>query len=198
MLPSCKGTSSQLTLGRSKAGKKSFRFHSGLEPGTVCFSIMVLDHPTTSWLPAMNHTLVKLPAAGTILTCFLCFLPSELLHGPFVEAVSTQAVRSMPNSFLPAAPVLQPGALVLGDAFNMRHPLTGAGMTVALHDVEFWRDELKQLADLHDVEAVLAIQRRFHWQRKMSHSFVANTLAQALYALFAAGDDGKRVQACAQ
>eukprot|EP00117_Sycon_ciliatum_P045024 scpid52497/ scgid2857/ Squalene monooxygenase; Squalene epoxidase len=113
----------------------------------------------------------------------------ELLHGPFVEAVSTQAVRSMPNSFLPAAPVLQPGALVLGDAFNMRHPLTGAGMTVALHDVEFWRDELKQLADLHDVEAVLAIQRRFHWQRKMSHSFVANTLAQALYALFAAGDD---------
>ena len=46
MFSSCQATSSQLTVGRSTAGKKSFRFQAGLEPGTLCFSIMVLDHPT--------------------------------------------------------------------------------------------------------------------------------------------------------
>ncbi|KAK9204132.1 hypothetical protein WN943_014390 [Citrus x changshan-huyou] len=30
---------------------------------------------------------------------------------------------------MPAAPSTTPGALLLGDSFNMRHPLTGGGMT---------------------------------------------------------------------
>ena len=46
MFSSCQAPSSQLTVGRSTAGKKSFRFQAGLETGTLCFSIMVLDHPT--------------------------------------------------------------------------------------------------------------------------------------------------------
>ncbi len=29
------------------------------------------------------------------------------------------------NKSMPAAPLHRPGALLLGDAFNMRHPLTG-------------------------------------------------------------------------
>ena len=97
----------------------------------------------------------------------------------------------MPNSFLPAAPILQAGVVILGDAFNMRHPLTGAGMSVALHDVQFWKDAIHRIPDLHDTEAIMKLQRSFHWKRKLSHSFVTNTLAQALYALFAAGDDRK-------
>ena len=31
----------------------------------------------------------------------------------------------MQNKSMPAAPLHRPGALLLGDAFNMRHPLTG-------------------------------------------------------------------------
>ena len=27
------------------------------------------------------------------------------------------------------------GVMLVGDSYNMRHPLTGGGMTVALHDV---------------------------------------------------------------
>lgn len=38
----------------------------------------------------------------------------------------------MNNRSMPAAPSTTPGALLLGDSFNMRHPLTGGGMTVAL------------------------------------------------------------------
>lgn len=51
----------------------------------------------------------------------------------------------MPGSFLPASPVVTPGVLVLGDAFNMRHPLTGGGMSVALNDVVIWRDLLRKV-----------------------------------------------------
>ncbi|THG05178.1 hypothetical protein TEA_006344 [Camellia sinensis var. sinensis] len=36
---------------------------------------------------------------------------------------------------MPAAPYPTPGALLIGDAFNMRHPLTGGGMTGALYKV---------------------------------------------------------------
>jgi len=35
--------------------------------------------------------------------------------------------------------------LLLGDAFNMRHPLTGGGMTVALSDCKLLSDMLQPL-----------------------------------------------------
>ncbi len=49
------------------------------------------------------------------------------------------------NKLMPAAPLHQPGALLLGDAFNMRHPLTGGGMTVALSDCCLLADMLRPL-----------------------------------------------------
>nr|KAG5710313.1 hypothetical protein BaRGS_009029 [Batillaria attramentaria] len=79
-----------------------------------------------------------------------------------------------------------PGVLVLGDAFNMRHPLTGGGMSVALNDVVIWRELLRTIPSLNNYEEVLGALRVFHLQRKNNHSFVVNVLAQALYELFAA------------
>ncbi|MCI43861.1 squalene monooxygenase-like, partial [Trifolium medium] len=46
---------------------------------------------------------------------------------------------------MPASPYPTPGALLMGDAFNMRHPLTGGGMTVALSDIVVLRNLLKPL-----------------------------------------------------
>ena len=120
-------------------------------------------------------------------------LPTEHIRGPFLKALETQQIRSMPNSFLPPAPVPLPGMILLGDAMNMRHPLTGAGMSVALNDTLLWRELLRGVPDLRDTSAVLSCLRKFHWRRKMSHSFVVNVLAQALYALFSASD-GKQEQ----
>ena len=99
----------------------------------------------------------------------------------------------MPNSFLPPAPVAVPGLLLLGDAMNMRHPLTGAGMSVALNDTLLWRELLRGVPDLRDHSAILARLKKFQWQRKMSHSFVVNVLAQALYSLFSASDGEKKI-----
>uniref|UniRef100_A0A8C5C3R4 Squalene monooxygenase n=1 Tax=Gadus morhua TaxID=8049 RepID=A0A8C5C3R4_GADMO len=82
-----------------------------------------------------------------------------------------------------------PGVLLLGDAYNMRHPLTGGGMSVALNDVQIWRRSLRDIPDLYDDRVMLQAKKKFHWERKSSHSFVVNVLAQALYELFAATDD---------
>ncbi|KAM6910136.1 squalene monooxygenase [Xenentodon cancila] len=116
----------------------------------------------------------------------------EHLKEPFMVALQNDRLRSMPASFLPPSPFSKPGVLLLGDAYNMRHPLTGGGMSVALNDVCIWRSLLKNIPDLYDDTALLQAKKKFHWERKSSHSFVVNVLAQALYELFAATDDSLR------
>lgn len=49
------------------------------------------------------------------------------------------------------------GVLLLGDAYNMRHPLTGGGMSVALNDVRIWRSLLRNIPDLYDDRAMLQV-----------------------------------------
>lgn len=113
---------------------------------------------------------------------------AEHIKEPFIDSVTNGRVRSMPSSFLPADALEQPGTLILGDAFNMRHPLTGGGMSVALSDIIIWRELLKQIPSLTDYEALIRASRVFQIKRKNNHSFVVNVLAQALYELFAAND----------
>ncbi|XP_044149158.1 LOW QUALITY PROTEIN: squalene monooxygenase [Bufo gargarizans] len=115
-------------------------------------------------------------------------LPGHL-QTPFHYAVENDRLRAMPASFLPPSPVNKKGVLLLGDAYNMRHPLTGGGMSVVLNDVKIWRELLQDLPDLSEHSQVLKAKQQFYWSRKKSHSFVVNVLAQALYELFAATDD---------
>ncbi|KAF5904252.1 squalene monooxygenase, partial [Clarias magur] len=110
------------------------------------------------------------------------------LQEPFMIALQNDRLRTMPASFLPPSPVNKPGVLLLGDAYNMRHPLTGGGMSVVLNDVRIWRELLRNIPDLCDDSAMLQAKKKFYWERKSSHSFVVNVLAQALYELFAATD----------
>ncbi len=65
----------------------------------------------------------------------------------------------------PTCPPL--GVLLLGDAYNMRHPLTGGGMSVVLNDVRIWRDLLKNIPDLYDNTAVLQVTDADHSESKM-------------------------------
>lgn len=58
-------------------------------------------------------------------------LPKEF-RPAFLAAVNRGDVKSMPNRAMPASNVHREGALLVGDALNMRHPLTGGGMTVAI------------------------------------------------------------------
>lgn len=108
----------------------------------------------------------------------------------FEMAIEKGQLRSMPNSCLPATVNRIPGLALLGDALNMRHPLTGGGMTVALNDVVLLKSLLapETVPDLDDTTLVLARLKAFHWQRK-NLTAVINILAQALYSLFAADDE---------
>ena len=116
-------------------------------------------------------------------------LPSlpECVKPSFEKALDEGKLRSMPNSFLPPSINRFPGMILLGDAMNMRHPLTGGGMTVALNDVVLLKELLSPevVPDFGNTKLVLKQMERFHWKRKRLTS-VINILAQALYSLFAA------------
>lgn len=77
----------------------------------------------------------------------------------------------MPNRSMPADPYPTPGALLMGDAFNMRHPLTGGGMTVALSDIVVLRDLLKPLRDLNDAPTLCKYLEAFYTLRKVTIQF---------------------------
>jgi squalene monooxygenase len=99
----------------------------------------------------------------------------------------------MPNSFLPAAEqggksTLE-GVILLGDSWNMRHPLTGGGMTVALNDVVILTQLLGEIQDLSNWNHVSDALHHWHWKRKPLASTI-NILSVALYDLFRA--DGKQ------
>nr|GMC97107.1 squalene monooxygenase-like [Ipomoea batatas] len=124
-------------------------------------------------------------------------VPPEL-HGSFTSAVDNGNIRTMPNRTMPAAPYPTPGAVLLGDAFNMRHPLTGGGMTVALSDIVVLRDLLRPLQNLNDADALCRYLESFYTLRKPVASTI-NTLAGALYKVFCASPDQARKemrQAC--
>ncbi|XP_057432465.1 squalene monooxygenase SE1-like isoform X2 [Lotus japonicus] len=95
-------------------------------------------------------------------------IPPEL-HDAFVSAINRGNIRTMPNGSMPADPRPTPGALLMGDAFNMRHPLTGGGMTVALSDIVVLQDLLKPLCDLNDAASLCRYLESFYTLRKVSY-----------------------------
>lgn len=135
------------------------------------------------------------PAAGGVRgymrNTVLPILPESIK--PSFEAALDKEDRipsSMPNSWLPPSRQSQnPGVVILGDAMNMRHPLTGGGMTVALNDVCILNEVLSmdKVPDLGDTAAVARAMEELHKRRK-SLTGIINVLAQALYSLFSAQD----------
>ncbi|KAL7315953.1 Squalene epoxidase [Mucor circinelloides] len=114
----------------------------------------------------------------------------ESIRPKFLEALETERLRSMPNGFLPPSVNQSDGMILLGDAMNMRHPLTGGGMTVAFNDVVLLKDYLshENVPSFADSEVILQKLNEFHWKRK-NYCTAINVLAMALYRLFAADED---------
>lgn len=97
---------------------------------------------------------------------FVFQVPPQL-YDAFIAAVDKGNIKSMPNRSMPAAPYPTPGALLMGDAFNMRHPLTGGGMTVALSDIVILRDLLRPLQNLYDASSLCEYLESFYTLRKV-------------------------------
>ncbi|KAG1670295.1 hypothetical protein FOA52_003645 [Chlamydomonas sp. UWO 241] len=108
----------------------------------------------------------------------------EQLRAAFLDAIDGGSqIRTMQNTQLYATPLHCPGALLLGDAFNMRHPLTGGGMTVALSDCKLLCDMLQPLPSFADALATASCTSDFYVKRKPLCATI-NTLANALYKVF--------------
>ncbi|GMH24045.1 hypothetical protein Nepgr_025888 [Nepenthes gracilis] len=112
-------------------------------------------------------------------------IPREICD-TFVAAIDNGNLRSMPNRSMPAAPQPTPGALLMGDAFNMWHPLTGGGMTVAL--------DLRPLSDLTDAASLCRYLESYILCKPVASTI--NTLAGALYKVFSASPDQARKEMC--
>jgi len=113
-------------------------------------------------------------------------LPDSLKE-PFIKTVETSKLRVMPCGRLHTETVFRKGAVLLGDAFNVRHPLTGAGMTVAFGDVVALTQAFKG-ADLYCEKELRERTKLFYKIRKPLASTI-NILAAALYSVFSAADD---------
>ncbi|KAG7196197.1 Squalene epoxidase [Scheffersomyces spartinae] len=124
------------------------------------------------------------------------YLQSKVLPGlpkpirpSFSAALETRKFRVMPNQYLPARKQGRDlkGYILIGDSLNMRHPLTGGGMTVGLNDAVLLT-KLLHPENIEDLSNQALLEKRllqFHTKRKNLDG-VINTLSIALYSLFAA------------
>lgn len=87
-------------------------------------------------------------------------MPEEIKPSFFL-AVEEGKFKVMPNHLFPAKPKLKRGAVLLGDSLNMRHPLTGGGMTVALTDVQSLGSKLIALNNFENADAVNEVVKSF-------------------------------------
>lgn len=122
----------------------------------------------------------------------------ERVQPAFRRALKEEKPRIMPNQYLPAQKQGgsggTPGLVVIGDALNMRHPLTGGGMTVGLSDAVLMAKLLqpKAVTDLGDHAQIREALSKFDRKRKNLDA-VINTLLIALYTLFAADRNALKI-----
>ncbi|KAI1425424.1 squalene epoxidase [Xylaria sp. FL1777] len=162
---------------------------------TLCLLYQIGTHETRALVNVPEKLPEAAPAAGGVRGYLKKVVLPQLppsIQPSFRAALEKddKIPTSMPNSWLP--PTKQgthAGLVLLGDAMNMRHPLTGGGMTVALNDAIILSEELSpaKVPDLGNYGAVRRAMARLHSRRKNLTSII-NVLAQALYSLFAAED----------
>ncbi|KAJ7356879.1 squalene epoxidase-domain-containing protein [Mycena albidolilacea] len=135
---------------------------------------------------------VKQPIPSDLKAHILANIAPQLPHSvqsSLEIALDTDRLRRMPNSYLPSTPQgsssSKPGVILIGDSWNMRHPLTGGGMTVAFSDIVILRPLLAAVPDLSDWNQVKRALDRWYRDRKPLASTV-NILSVALYDLFGA------------
>jgi squalene monooxygenase len=104
------------------------------------------------------------------------------LKPAFEEAVQAGGFKMMPNHRMPASPVFKKGAVLIGDSLNMRHPLTGGGMTCAFADIELLGSKLLQIGDFRDGDKLEKVIRYFYEHRHLGTQTI-NILADGLYAV---------------
>ena len=152
------------------------------------------DHPpfviypvtTSAWRILIDFKGEQAPKFGPdfkkfLLNTFEKFIPQSARES-FVAAVEEGNFKMFPNHRLPAAPIKKAGAVLLGDSLNMRHPLTGGGMTAVFADVINLGENLATVKDFSDTKAVRKAVQKYYDTRHLGTQ-TTNILADGLYGV---------------
>ena len=116
-----------------------------------------------------------------LLQVFLPLMP-EGMKKSFFKAVEKGGFKMMPNHRLPAQPIFKKGLVLLGDSLNMRHPLTGGGMTATFADIKNLGGKLIAISDLNESKKIDAAVKSYYDTRHIGNQTI-NILADGLYGV---------------
>ncbi|MEX2589408.1 MAG: FAD-dependent oxidoreductase [Chitinophagales bacterium] len=108
-------------------------------------------------------------------------LPGHM-YSAFDRAVEKAAFQMMPSHMLPGKVQQKEGLVLLGDALNMRNPLTGGGMTAGLTDARNLGNILIKIRENGEPKTPGNLIAGYYQQRKENASI--NILADALNQVF--------------
>jgi squalene monooxygenase len=105
------------------------------------------------------------------------------MHQAIFDAIVVGEFKTKPTQWFAAQARPGCGAVLVGDSLNMRHPVTGGGMTAALTDVQELGKLLESVGELNDADRLSAAITRFYNSRNEANATI-NILADALFGVF--------------
>ncbi|MGR9036007.1 MAG: FAD-dependent monooxygenase [Gammaproteobacteria bacterium] len=109
------------------------------------------------------------------------YIPEGMLNS-YEQALQEGGFKVMPNHYMAAKPIIRKGAVMLGDALNMRHPLTGGGLTAVFSDIQILSAHLLAMPDFNNTELIHEKIEAYYQDRQNANANL-NILANALYAV---------------
>ena len=106
----------------------------------------------------------------------------ECMRSSYEQALQTGGFKVMPNHYMAAKPIIRKGAVMLGDALNMRHPLTGGGLTAVFSDIQILSAHLLAMPDFSNIDLIHEKIEAYYRDRQRANANL-NILANALYGV---------------
>jgi len=109
------------------------------------------------------------------------YIPECMLNS-YEQAIQEGGFKVMPNHYMAAKPIIRKGAVMLGDALNMRHPLTGGGLTAVFSDIQILSTHLLAMPDFNNTDLIHEKIEAYYRDRQHANANL-NILANALYGV---------------
>ena len=106
----------------------------------------------------------------------------ECMRSSYEQALQAGGFKVMPNHYMAAKPIIRKGAVMLGDALNMRHPLTGGGLTAVFSDIQILSTHLLAMPDFSNTDLIHEKIEAYYRDRQRANANL-NILANALYGV---------------
>lgn len=153
-------------------------FMSGEAP-FLCYRIgekevrLLVDFPGDACLP--KGDVLKAHLNGKVRE----HMPGSM-HLSLDKALAEGKFKFMPNHYMSAVECKKTGVVMVGDSLNMRHPLTGGGMTAALTDVMLLS---RSIIENNSLVGQVQLNKRIpkYYEERNAWNASINILADALY-----------------